>query len=257
RRCRRRCGRWCRRWCGRRCRRWRGRRCRRRRVTVEQQLRRGGRDPEVAPVLARLVGSAGAQSFADQTWGRNILLGRGASAEGVAGLFSLRDADELLADGGLRTPFLRIARDGNVHPDSSFTRSGGVGAGIGDQVDADRVTRLLAEGATVVFQGLHRVWRPVAELVAALTAEAGHPVQANAYLTPPSARGFSAHFDTHDVFVVQTAGTKRWRVHRPVVVDPAPADGWTSHRDAVAHAAAGEPVLDHVMAPGDVLYLPR
>jgi hypothetical protein len=38
-------------------------------------------------------------------------------------------------------------------------------------------------------------------------------VQANAYLTPPGAQGFAVHSDSHDVFVFQTAGSKRWEVH--------------------------------------------
>ena len=54
-----------------------------------------------------------------------------------------------------------------------------------------------------------------------LAAELGHPVPANAYVTPPSSRGFSAHYDVHDVFVLQLAGRKRWTVYAPVHPGPA------------------------------------
>ncbi len=82
-------------------------------------------------------------------------------------------------------------------------------------------------------------------------------MQANAYVTPPQNRGFDAHYDVHDVFVLQIAGTKRWIVHEPVHPDPLRDRPWTDHRTAVAEAARGEAHLDTVLEPGDVLYLPR
>ena len=35
-------------------------------------------------------------------------------------------------------------------------------------------------------------------------------MQINAYITPPENQGFAAHYDTHDVFVLQVSGSKRW-----------------------------------------------
>ena len=75
-----------------------------------------------------------------------------------------------------------------MQAESSYTRGSGVGAGVRDQVDADKVARLLADGCTVVFQGLHRAWPAVVDFAGALTRELGHPVQVNAYLTPPTAQ---------------------------------------------------------------------
>ena len=48
----------------------------------------------------------------------------------------------------------------------------------------------------------------------------GHPLQANAYLTPPGAAGLAPHHDTHDVFVLQVAGAKHWVVRQPVLSCP-------------------------------------
>ena len=90
-----------------------------------------------------------------------------------------------------------------------------------------------------------------------LTAELGHPVQVNAYVTPPSSRGFSAHYDIHDVFVLQVAGEKRWIVHEPVHEWPLRTQPWTQHRADVERAVESPPILDAVLRPGDALYLPR
>ena len=54
-----------------------------------------------------------------------------------------------------------MAKDGSTLPDRAFTRGGGIGAGIADQVSEDRLLSLFADGATMVLQGLHRTWRPV------------------------------------------------------------------------------------------------
>ena len=85
-----------------------------------------------------------------------------------------------------------------------------MGAGVADQVSDDKLVRLFADGATMVLQGLHRVWPPIIAFSQQLAAELGHPVQANAYVTPPQNQGFSDHYDVHDVFVLQIAGEKRW-----------------------------------------------
>ncbi|WP_369794045.1 cupin domain-containing protein [Blastococcus sp. URHD0036] len=163
----------------------------------------------------------------------------------------------MLSRRGLRTPFLRIAKDGAVVDAKRFTTSGGAGAEVADQVSSDAVLRLFAEGSTVVLQGLHRLWPPLIEFADQLAADLGHPTQVNAYVTPPSSRGFAAHYDVHDVFVLQIAGEKHWRIHPPVHPDPLRSQPWEQHRDEVAAAAEGEPVIDAVLRPGDVLYLPR
>ena len=128
---------------------------------------------------------------------------------------------------------------------------------MADQVADDRVLELFLDGHTVVLQGLHRLWPPLIEFAGALTTELGHPVQVNAYITPASSQGFSAHYDVHDVFVLQVAGEKRWRISEPVHPAPLRDQPWTDRRAEVAARAQEEPVLDTVLTPGDALYLPR
>jgi hypothetical protein len=124
-------------------------------------------------------------------------------------------------------------------------------------VSSDAVLRLFADGSTVVLQGLHRLWPPLIEFADQLAADLGHPTQVNAYVTPPSSRGFSPHYDVHDVFVLQVSGEKHWRIHAPVLADPLRTQPWQDRADDVAAAAEREPVIDAVLRPGDVLYLPR
>jgi bifunctional lysine-specific demethylase and histidyl-hydroxylase NO66 len=134
----------------------------------------------------------------------------------LAGLLDLDDADHLLTSSAIRTPSIRLAREGAVQPESSFTRRATLaGQPLTGLVDPRKALAAFDDGATIVFQGLHRYWPPLTRLIAELELELGHPCQANAYLTPPGSRGFAVHEDTHDVFVFQTAGSKLWEVHTP------------------------------------------
>jgi bifunctional lysine-specific demethylase and histidyl-hydroxylase NO66 len=211
------------------------------------------------PALSRAV-AVEPGKFAAAYWGKAPLLSRAgelAGPDGFADLLSPAAVDELLSRRGLRTPFLRVAQQGKVLPADRFTGGGGAGAEIGDQVLDDQVMQLYAEGATLVLQGLHRLWPPLIDYSRRLGAELRRPLQVNAYLTPPGSQGFSTHYDTHDVFVLQVDGTKRWRLHAPVLADPLEKQAWGGRADEVSATAQGEPDLDVVLAPGDALYLPR
>jgi hypothetical protein len=193
--------------------------------------------------------------FGRSYWGARALLSHGGD---FGDLFSLQAVDELLSRRGLRTPFLRIAKNGTVVGDSQFTGPAGVGAEIGDQIRDDKVAALFASGHTVVLQALHRTWPALVDFATQLSSDAKHPVQINAYITPAESQGFSAHYDVHDVFVLQVAGEKHWTVHEPVHVDPLRNQPWTDHSQAVAAAARDRtPVIDDVLRPGDALYVPR
>ena len=208
-------------------------------------------------MLSRLLAVPQAE-FADRHWSREPLLSRASDLPmPFDDLFSGEAVDELVSERGLRTPFLRMARDGTTLEDRSFTRGGGIGAAIGDQASDDAVLRHFADGATLVLQGLHRTWRPIIDFSQALAGELGHPVQVNAYVTPPENTGFSDHYDVHDVFVLQIAGEKRWRIRPPVHELPLRDEPWTARRGAVEEATQDQPLIEETFAPGDCLYLPR
>jgi ribosomal protein L16 Arg81 hydroxylase len=219
------------------------------------QSAKGG--PDLRPALSRLV-TVFPAVFGAEYWGQKPLLSRAADlGQDFSDLFSADAVDELVADRGIRTPFARMAKEGTVLGTGRFTGPGGFGAEIGDQVDADKVLREFSDGSTLVLQGLHKTWAPLAGFTRQLVTDLGHPSQVNAYITPASSRGFDPHYDVHDVFVIQIAGEKRWTIHEPVYRDPLADEPWTDHRDAVVERATHQPYLEETFAPGDVLYLPR
>ncbi len=142
-----------------------------------------------------------------------------------------------------------MAKDGEVLAASRYTGSGGYGAEVTDQVDSARVLAEFAAGSTIVLQGLHRTWAPLAAFTRTLVAELGHPAQVNAYITPASSRGFDPHYDVHDVFVLQISGEKRWVIHEPAHELPFADEPWSQHGIAVAERAETVPAIDTVLSP--------
>jgi lysine-specific demethylase/histidyl-hydroxylase NO66 len=169
--------------------------------------------------------SGDADTFVAKVWARHVHIHQAEPAR-LTEFLGLDDVDHLVTSTAMRTPAMRMARDGSVLPTSAYTTSATLaGSPLTGLVDGRKVIDLVEGGATLVLQGLHRYWPPLTELVKTLELELGHPCQANAYLTPPGSQGFALHKDTHDVFVFQTAGRKRWEVDegagsREVVMEP-------------------------------------
>jgi len=187
--------------------------------------------------LARCVGDP--VRFAAAHWGRAPLHRPGADASGFADLFSLGDVDRILSSTTPRWPAFRLVKEGRQLDRRSYTRAGRVGGQpVDDLADPRRVYELFGGGATIVLQSLHRFWPPLARFGRDLELALTHPVQVNAYVTPPAAQGLGLHHDTHDVFVLQVHGRKRWEVRHP--------DG-----------RPGERLLGAELAPGDCLYIPQ
>lgn len=207
--------------------------------------------------LARVIG-IDEQKFAREFWGRRPLVSRAAELPSpFTDLICSSAVDELVSYRGLRTPFLRMAKDGVTLADRAFTAGGGVGAGVGDQVSDDKLLALFAAGATMVLQGLHRTWPAIIDFAQALSGDLGHPVQVNAYVTPAQNTGFADHYDVHDVFVLQVEGSKQWRVREPVLTSPLRDQPSAQWQGAVDEAAGTPAMFELTLDPGDCLYLPR
>jgi bifunctional lysine-specific demethylase and histidyl-hydroxylase NO66 len=191
--------------------------------------------------LRRCVGDP--ERFVRDHWAREPLHRPRNDPNGFADLFAIADVDRLVATASLRIPAFRMVKDGGELPPGSYTKSGRLGSKpLADLVDPGKVYRHFDDGATIVLQSLHRYWLPLTRFCRDLELSLTHPVQVNAYVTPPSSRGLGLHADGHDVFVLQVDGRKRWEVYRPGQGnDP---------------KAPGKRLLDVVLEPGDCLYVP-
>jgi lysine-specific demethylase/histidyl-hydroxylase NO66 len=202
--------------------------------------------------LERCVGDVA--SFAEKHWGRRPLLRRAPEGTGSFGdLLDLPDVDRLVTETLLRLPSFRLVKDGKPLDPKTYTQTIRIGGDrLSGTIRPEKVAEAFAGGATIVLQALHRLWPPAAAFCRELELALTHPVQANAYVTPATARGFAVHHDTHDVFVLQTHGHKAWRVYPPVVELAGREQPWRK-----GLAEPGEPTLEAELGPGDCLYIPR
>jgi lysine-specific demethylase/histidyl-hydroxylase NO66 len=168
-------------------------------------------------------------------------------------LLSVADVERLVCSGGLRVPAFRLVKEGGQIAASDYTTTlGWRPKPFTDTADPDRVAAAFEAGTTIVLQALHHTWLPLARFCRVLEAELGHPAQANSYYTPRRSQGFAVHHDTHDVFVLQVAGEKHWRVYDPVLELPLKHQRWSR-----SMGEPGRSVLELTLRAGDTLYMPR
>ena len=205
------------------------------------------------PAIERCAGDPAA--FVRDHWARAPLLRRGAGPGGFDDLLSLDDVDRILSTTSPRVPLFLMVKDGKPLPPSAYTKSGRIGSQpLSDLADPGRIFDLFAGGATIVLQGLQRYWAPLSSFCRDLELFLTHPVQVNAYLTPPASRGLGVHHDTHDVFVLQVHGRKLWQVWDAAVPFPL---GHQTKLPPGAEAPTEPPLVGAELAPGDCLYVPR
>lgn len=112
--------------------------------------------------------------------------------------------------------------------------------------------RVYAEGATIVVSEVHKKFSSVQTLCSAFNKEFQARCQANAYLSPPGNQGFHSHYDTHDVFVLQIAGRKKFRFYASEIELPFTEDDYRPENNTSSD------LIDEVeLSAGDTLYIPR
>lgn len=162
--------------------------------------------------------------------------------------FAWSDVDALLHRIDPLPPMFTVFKDGVVAPERFVdTREGR------PCIDKARFHELLQNGASVVMNRLENTSLEAQRLCQAVGRFAGHTTTSNAYLSFGGTGTFGRHWDTHDVFVVQLLGNKRWQVFAPTWRNPLSFQTSGGHE----HLCPNEPLLDCELEPGDVLYVPR
>jgi ribosomal protein L16 Arg81 hydroxylase len=202
--------------------------------------------------LAQLLRPCPVEEFLASIWGRAHLHVAGRPGR-FAHLLLWAQLNMILRQHRLDFPRLRLARDGSSLPASAYlrhVRSGRRQSTIPRLLPQQLTTELRA-GATLVLDAVDELCEPLEELAVKLERFFHERVQINAYAGWRTSRGFDLHWDDHDVFILQVAGRKDWRVYGmtrpyPLVEDVEPAAKPTH-----------EPVWAGTLTAGDLLYIPR
>jgi hypothetical protein len=166
-------------------------------------------------------------------------------AEYYHSLLTLDEIDRVLTTLDLRYPNIILKNAAREIPSEDYTVRG-------SSLDVAKVYQLFAEGSTVTLAYLDTMIPALTAFCRGLEAEFSHPFQANVYLTPAGSQGAKVHYDTHDVFVLQVTGSKRWTILGTPVELPLRNQDF----DPSEHHA-GSPALEFELCAGDAAYIPR
>lgn len=205
------------------------------------------------PILSSLLAPTSPEVFLREYWEKRFLHISRRSSEHFRDILTLEALDEYLSRNDLRYPSLRMIRSGKAVPLADFSRPLKFGEYAADGlIDVDRVYAQYQAGASLVLQLMRSSISSVTVFANKLQAEMRSNVETTIYVTPPGEQGFTTHYDTHSVIILQIAGQKRWRLYDFTRRLPLLTDTF----DKVSYSAT-PPVADIVLHPGDTLYVPR
>ena len=166
-----------------------------------------------------------------------------------------QDVNRFVSSRALAPKMMVLPREGSVIPIHmvSDNRRGMGLRPFGEQVPVvdHKLLTVLRRGATLVLNRIHQVHPAAQALVSRIEDATEGYGQANLYASWTNSRGFATHWDTHDAFIFQLSGCKRWFVYGETRAVPLDMDV-SPNADPPS-----KPLWDGFLTPGDVLFLPR
>ena len=161
-------------------------------------------------------------------------------------VLTVQEVDRFLAGAEHRFPdvYLVNAADPTLKP-SDYCHAE-------QRIDLRRLTERFAQGATIVLFGIETRFPAIKAICRAIEQRFSVACEANVYLTPAGAHGLKPHYDNHDVFVLQVAGSKAWTLFDSPLPLPLPGQGY-----ATWQPEPGPVSQCFTLHAGDMLYCPR
>ena len=166
-------------------------------------------------------------------------------ADAIGHLVSIDEIGRLLANGTLQSPRIRVSRSGNTVPELVWSTKDG-------PVDVPALQGLMNKGASLIIDNLAPLVPTLLRLEHAIERKLGSQTLINAYLTEKKGGAFGAHYDNHDVLIVQVLGEKTWELFAPT---ERPADSRREWRQSLPHPK--DVIVERQLRAGQMLLIPR
>jgi len=226
---------------------------------VTREMVAASTEQEKLAVEAIFSSLAGSETFKSVYWQKKPFLCT-KSLQNIAGAYTMSDVKE-----AVDFDFIEAGR-GTVLPGKGGWNMASVSQPRGSSFEDaklrfDDVQMAMKQtSGTVVFNSAGGFIPPLAGVCLQTVSAFDLPAAINMYLTNPGQKlSAPPHTDRQEVFVLQTQGQKRWRVFAP----PAPnarekADPFArgKGKDELTLDEMESPLLDVVLSPGQVLYVP-
>jgi ribosomal protein L16 Arg81 hydroxylase len=190
----------------------------------------------------------GVQAFMRTYWGRSAWSHRIHSSR-FEPLLTWERLNTLIRDHRPTGPRFRLVKAGQPLPETAWHRTVSTLRGPLRLLDGARLMAELRAGASIVWDGIDQVDEPLRTLKRGFERALQCFVFVNLYASFGTVHGFPDHWDDHDVFVLQLAGRKRWRVHPPTRPWPLADEALPAPPVRYAH--------NWMLRAGGALYLPR
>ncbi len=195
--------------------------------------------------LGFLIAPVPRETFLADFYERQALINVRGEPHRYAELLTLDTLDHFIASADLREGMVDLTSQRNPISRDSYIDDNG-------RISRVAVAEHYMRGATIILPHLHDSMFNLEEFCRSLEEVFSCHVQTNIYLTLPGNQGFPPHYDNHDVFVMQIAGAKAWRLYGRPVETP-----YRGERFDAGNHEAGEATETFTLSAGDCLYLPR
>jgi hypothetical protein len=203
--------------------------------------------------LEELLAPHDVASFLGEDWGRRFrhFDGPGRRFEGLMPWDAL---NEMLATVHFDADRLCVSQNGTQHGASTWARPGNRVHRWDPNVDAPKLERALANGATLVINSANVSFAPLRALCSNLETVFHTNVCANLYAAWRTDPGLDLHWDSQDLLIVQVHGKKRWTAWEQTVPHPSERRHLAPEHRPGEHDA---PVFDDMLEAGQMLHIPR
>ena len=205
------------------------------------------------PTLESLIRPSSHQGFFEAVESSKYLLFEGAQQDAPE-IFGFSRFEELFNDffDHLRHPQLKMALEGKVVPAENLSERVSTSKnGFYLKFCRAKVQEKLDKGATLILNDLADFDPIIRKFQMDLGAELSEKLRINSYYSPGGAQGFGLHYDSHDVLVVQTGGSKTWSLGAISHPFPLESQPFTNFEPP-----SGD-LTEINLRKGDVLFVPR
>lgn len=197
--------------------------------------------------FAKLIHPIEPEAFFSQYWEKQpLLVSRREEPGYYRDLFALQDVDKVLFYTRPHPPEIKVVKNQQELLPSKYINSD-------TSLNLNQLYKAYDEGNTIIVNGLQQFWEPLAVFTQELQTYLNHLVVPNLYLSPKNSQGLLAHYDTHDVFVLQIEGSKNWQVYPA----PQPVPLLGSFQPIIPQENLPQPLIEVTLEAGDLLYMPR